>query len=365
MKVAVIVTACMGALLIITRIAFAFSPSAEQEQQLWQRAAAAQVDFERHSAMIDDRQLSARLRGILSRLWAHVQTDLPLMVVKIVQAPEPDAVTYPNGVCYITTGMLAQLRNEDQLAMVLAHEMTHYVRRHALGAVSSQRESGSVETSRFDTHGDAIKYGYQAHASHLRMAAEREADQEGLRLVKAAGFDETRLIALLNDFREQPNETPAFANRRTLAGEIAEKSTTRSPDTKNSYKTDPHYTVLIATALIANAKASLQEGLWELAVHNLCDYLRVYPDDPQAHFLRGEVQRRQPKIDRLQMAIQSYQKAIDLDQGFAPAYRELGVVQFKMGNLTAARRHFKTYLSMAPQATGSDYIKGYLKLCGN
>jgi hypothetical protein len=62
MKVAVIVTACMGALLIITRIAFAFSPSAELEQHLWQRAAAAQADFERHSAMIDDRQLSTGLR---------------------------------------------------------------------------------------------------------------------------------------------------------------------------------------------------------------------------------------------------------------------------------------------------------------
>ena len=365
MKVAVIVTACMGALLIITRIAFALSPSAQQEQHLWQRAAAAQADFERHSTMIDDRQLSAGLRGILTRLWTHVQTDLPLMAVKVVQAPEPDAVTYPNGVCYITTGMLAQLRNEDQLAMVLAHELTHYVRRHALGALSTQLESGSAENSRSDTHGDPIQYGYQAHASHLRMAAEREADQEGLRLVKAAGFDETRLIALLNDFREQPNETPVSANRRALAGDIAQKSTSRSLDTNTSYNTDPQYTALIASELIANAKASLQEGLWELAEHNLGDYLRVYPDDPRAHFLSGEVQRRQQNNDRLQMAIQSYQKAIELDQGYAPAYRQLGVVQFKMGNLTAARRHFRTYLSKTPQDKGSGYIKGYLKLCGN
>jgi predicted Zn-dependent protease len=261
--------------------------------------------------------------------------------------------------------MLAQLRNEDQLAMVLAHEMTHYVHRHALGAVNPHLDSGSAVTSRSDTHDDSIKYGYRAHASHLRMAAEREADQEGLRLVKAAGFDQTRLIALLNDFREQPSETPVSDNRRALAGDIAEKSTSPPLDAKDSYRTDPQYTALIATALIANAKASLQEGLWELAEHNLCDYLRAYPDDPQAHFLRGEVQRRQLKNDQLQMAIQSYQKAIDLDQGFAPAYRELGVVQFKMGNLTAASRHFKTYLSMAPQAEGSNYVKGYLKLCGN
>src|SRR4029079_5502005 len=44
--------------------------------------------------------------------------------------PEPNAFALPNGSIYVTTVLLALLDNESQLAAILAHELTHVMRRH-------------------------------------------------------------------------------------------------------------------------------------------------------------------------------------------------------------------------------------------
>ncbi len=43
---------------------------------------------------------------------------------------QPNAFALPNGSIYVTTGLLALMDNESQLASVLAHELTHVMRRH-------------------------------------------------------------------------------------------------------------------------------------------------------------------------------------------------------------------------------------------
>src|SRR5947208_3849184 len=44
--------------------------------------------------------------------------------------PIPNAFALPNGSIYINTGLLALLDDENQLAAVIAHEITHVSRRH-------------------------------------------------------------------------------------------------------------------------------------------------------------------------------------------------------------------------------------------
>ena len=49
---------------------------------------------------------------------------------RAVRDPQPNAFAFPNGSVYVTTGLLALMDNESQLAAVLAHELTHVMRRH-------------------------------------------------------------------------------------------------------------------------------------------------------------------------------------------------------------------------------------------
>jgi len=50
---------------------------------------------------------------------------------RILRDPMPNAFALPNGTIYVNSGLLSLLENEDQLASVLAHEITHVTDRHA------------------------------------------------------------------------------------------------------------------------------------------------------------------------------------------------------------------------------------------
>ncbi len=50
---------------------------------------------------------------------------------RILRDPMPNAFALPNGTIYVNTGLLSLIENEDQLAGVLAHEITHVADRHA------------------------------------------------------------------------------------------------------------------------------------------------------------------------------------------------------------------------------------------
>src|ERR1700733_7233735 len=50
--------------------------------------------------------------------------------VHILAAPEFTALCTPDGTIIVTVGLLEQLENEDELAFVLGHEVSHYIYRH-------------------------------------------------------------------------------------------------------------------------------------------------------------------------------------------------------------------------------------------
>jgi len=49
---------------------------------------------------------------------------------RAVRDPQPNAFALPNGSIYVTTGLMALIDNESQLAAIIAHELTHVMRRH-------------------------------------------------------------------------------------------------------------------------------------------------------------------------------------------------------------------------------------------
>jgi len=49
---------------------------------------------------------------------------------RALRDPQPNAFALPNGSIYVTTGLLSLLDNESELAAIIAHELTHVMRRH-------------------------------------------------------------------------------------------------------------------------------------------------------------------------------------------------------------------------------------------
>jgi predicted Zn-dependent protease len=59
---------------------------------------------------------------------------------RAVRDPQPNAFALPNGSIYVTTGLLGLIDNESQLAAIMAHELTHVMRRHTYQHNRSNRK---------------------------------------------------------------------------------------------------------------------------------------------------------------------------------------------------------------------------------
>lgn len=87
--------------------------------------------LERDGLVLADESANAYLRRIGQSL---VPRGLVLEKVswkfRVLRDPQPNAFALPNGSIYVTTGLVTLLDNESQLAAIIAHELTHVMRRH-------------------------------------------------------------------------------------------------------------------------------------------------------------------------------------------------------------------------------------------
>lgn len=97
--------------------------------------------FERDGLVLEDEAANAYLFRIGSSLIpAGLVLDNVTWKFRALRDPEPNAFALPNGSIYVTTGLLALVDNESQLAAIIAHELTHVMRRHTYMQNRSNRK---------------------------------------------------------------------------------------------------------------------------------------------------------------------------------------------------------------------------------
>lgn len=95
-----------------------------------------------------------------------------------------NALCMPDGTILVTVGLLSQIENEAQLAFVLAHEITHYTKQHAVNNYRDilvlKKEFKKSQMS----YEEAIK-----QLSDYSKENELESDDEGYSMFTKAGYD--------------------------------------------------------------------------------------------------------------------------------------------------------------------------------
>jgi len=87
--------------------------------------------FERDGLVLEDDATNAYLNRIGQVLLPRgLNLEHVLWKFRALRDPVPNAFALPNGSIYVSTGLLALMDNESQVASVIAHEMTHVLRRH-------------------------------------------------------------------------------------------------------------------------------------------------------------------------------------------------------------------------------------------
>jgi predicted Zn-dependent protease len=180
--------------------------------------------------------------------WLASQTerpDLPWMF-GVLDDNDVNAFATPGGNVFITKGLLVRMSSEAELAGVLAHEISHVLRKHHLQSL----KKGAQAELLTDLANDAIKEkggdprltklvsaGTEVYARGLDKNDEFEADRMGVVIAARGGYDPYGLPAVLQTLQSlNPGDSslalmfkthPALADRlslldREMSGQFAD-----------------------------------------------------------------------------------------------------------------------------------------------
>lgn len=139
----------------------------------------------------------------------------------VFRSDTPNAFVLPGGRMGVTTGLLSLVRNDDQLAAVLGHEVGHITARHAAERYSQTAAAQAglqIATGVAGDYGRAVGAlgGLGAQLGVLLPFSrqhELEADRLGVDYMARAGYDPREALALWRLMSQQrQTSTPEFAS---------------------------------------------------------------------------------------------------------------------------------------------------------
>lgn len=137
-------------------------------------------------------QISSYVNKVCDQLLKDEPEIRSLISVYVVKSSSVNAFATDQGVIVVNLGLLANLENEAQLAMVLAHEIAHFLEKHSLeGFEKGYEVAKEVERNQKSLYESVI----QKHLYSQNL--ELEADQIGLNLFLKTNY---KVLSAVNLF---------------------------------------------------------------------------------------------------------------------------------------------------------------------
>jgi predicted Zn-dependent protease len=154
------------------------------------------------------------LNEIGGRLAACVANKLRKFNFETFESPEPNAFALPGGFVFVTKSLVELCRyDHNEIACILAHEMAHIMRGHAMNRIVSNSAIAAVSRAapiRGALSGWLRRVGVQFLESAYSQDMESEADRLGVRLVGAAGYDPGACLQLFSRLAELKSHSGQF-----------------------------------------------------------------------------------------------------------------------------------------------------------
>jgi predicted Zn-dependent protease len=128
----------------------------------------------------------------------------------VVDSEEINAFALPGGFVTVNMGLLEAAETGEEVAAVLAHEMTHVTHRHGMRAIMRRVGGLAVVSLVFGGTGlETLAYGAAGlvNQAHSRDQ-ERDADDGGRELLMAAGIDPTGMATFFERLEEEYEAMP-------------------------------------------------------------------------------------------------------------------------------------------------------------
>jgi beta-barrel assembly-enhancing protease len=291
----------------------------------------------------------------------------------------PYAFVLGNGAAYVSTGLIARLDNESQLAAVIAMPLAALVRHDddKLSADQRRRAQRSLVPNILLI---AVTAGFAGPslAKSNRLANESDqsrlqaaSDTVALQWLANAGYEPSGAPAALRLLQDRlsaeqrsgtsdlsdPAQLPLRAEALDHAlSEIDAPSTTKPPvdPTGNFGKLSLYYAQQQAAVDLDAHPASVAPILDRLDAEHGASGVSLY--------LRAELVRRNSEDPvTVPAAIDAYERCVAHSDAPPAAYRELAFLYRRAGDTERARKNFTAYLAHSPNASDAPIIRSYLE----
>jgi predicted Zn-dependent protease len=328
------------------------------ERLLWREAADLDERARKSGAVLDDAALERYLLGLARRLTPRAALGRLDLHVRVLESPALAAFTAPDGGIFVSIGLLARLENEAQLAVVLGHELVHALNRHAIVEYRTYKSGAALDALLPFSLG---ALGTRAAVTGYSRDLEREADEEGLALAAAAGWDvreATKPYELFAEWvKEEGIEEPFFFSTHPRLEERIESVGALVKERHSGRRGElgaDRYRAAVKGVLLAAPRLDLAAGRFAAAERGARAFLALAPRSADAWALLGDSARQQRQADE---ALSRYRTAVALDARCADAQRGLGRALAERGDRAAARAALKTYLKLRPGAEDRAWIE--------
>jgi beta-barrel assembly-enhancing protease len=365
-----------------------YRPVDKDEKGIWGLMDRVEEEVSGSNLLIKDPALNSYLKDLIGRVGGPAAQDMRIYLARI---PEFNAVMFPTGFTVVFSGLLLRMRNEAQLAGVIAHESGHFLRKHQI----RQWRDARMKTDIFSilAMGAGVAGGAAGfYAGDLVQLAqlgtiltllrysrtlEAEADAMGVRQIAQAGM---RPMAMSETWEQLIGELDASAKyrRRKRQKRISLFETHPSPDSRMADLKVSAAEVTAPGRLYDDGHARYVKALASIRPMLLDDQVKL--NDPGAsqyiidtlakdgwngllRFYEGEVWRlrnSQSKGDEARAA-QGYAAAVQYPDAPADAWRWHGLMLSKTGRTAEAKAAFSRYLAMAPNAPDAPFIRQMLQ----
>jgi predicted Zn-dependent protease len=344
----------------------AYAMTTEEEKKLGKRVL---LEIEKEADFVRDLNVQAFVERVGYSLVDQLGSTPFDFKFYVINALDPNAFAIPGGYIFVTTGLIVLADNEQEIAGVLSHEISHVTQRHVAQMIEKSKRL-SIATLAAMVAGILAGRGGAGSAAAVAMAQgtagaltlkytremETDADQNGLHLLVKAGYDPNGMITFFNKIQKMslamaPNipayllTHPATENRISLLENILQMG----PKPTGPFKTFENFNKIRTMTFV-------EEREPQAAITYYQSLVDADPNQWGGYYGLGLAYRKMGRFDK---SMEVLQRAHSLAPKDVDVSRELGIVYFLSGRVDQAIENLEAIRSAPSGGKHSDLMTLY------
>lgn len=191
------------------------SVSLDQEWQLGDQIA---QQVAQQVRLVHDPAALAYVHSMGERLHSHTRLANRPFDFEIVDDASVNAFSIPGGHVYVNTGLLGAVDKADELAAVMAHEISHITARHVIKQIQQRQEISVLGSILLGQNPGALQQVVAqvlagGVVAKFSRADEKQADDLGLQLMYDSGYNPQGMLDMLNRLAALDKSRPGAVGR--------------------------------------------------------------------------------------------------------------------------------------------------------